>query len=396
MQFDTGTLMVVGAVTAGLSGLWLGSVWLHRRDVTALAWWAAANLVYAVAIVGLRIALADQDPLLLQTGLILSTLPPGFVWAGARSFRGARVPIPLVAAGSIVVVAALVAGAVFTTGPLVSATGFLVWIAYLAAAVFELWRGRDEELPARWPLAFLLLIHAAVYAGGIADVLGGGFVEMDGPPLDSWFGLIHFEGILYAMGTAVLMSGLAAERAESRFRTAASEDPLTGAASRRAFFERGERLLLRAATSRTPASAIVFDLDRFKAVNDTYGHQVGDRVLRTFAATAREVLRPDDLFGRHGGEEFAVILPGEGVDTAYAVAERIRRAFAEAARMIDAAEVAATVSAGVTLALPDETLERVLAAADRALYRAKAQGRNCVRRADGPPDEGGSNVIRVA
>ena len=396
MHLDTGTLMATGAVTAGLSGVWLAWVWLQKRQVTALVWWAAANLVYGVAIGGLRIALSDHQPFLLLGALLLTNLPPALVWAGARRFRGARVPAALVPAGMIVWTVATAIGSRNAPDPTAAAISFTVWIVYLAAAVRELWLGRDETLPARWPLAFLLVIHAAVYAGGIVDVLGGSFLEMDAPPLESWFGLIYFEGLFYAMGTAVFMAGLAAERDERLYRSAASIDVLTGAANRRAFFDGAERMLFRCASDGAELSLIVFDLDRFKAINDTYGHQFGDRALRMLADTVRNLIRPADLFGRHGGEEFAVVLPGEGIDTAYAIAERVRRVFAEACRQLDDAPLGATVSAGVAMAAPGDSLERLMAAADQALYLAKAQGRNCVRRADGPPDDGGARVIRVA
>jgi len=388
--------MATGAVTAGLSGIWLAWVWFQRRDVTALVWWASANLVYGAAIGGLRIALSDHQPLFLLGALLLTNLPPALVWAGARQFRGAHVPVALVPAGMVVWAVATAIGSTNAPDPTAAAISFAVWIVYLAAAVRELWLGRDEALPARWPLAFLFLIHAAVYAGGIVDVLGGTFLEMDAPPLESWFGLIHFEGLFYAMGTAVFMAGLAAERNERIYRSAASIDALTGAANRRAFFDGAERLLSRCAGDGAEMSLILFDLDRFKAINDTYGHQFGDRVLRHFADTVRNLLRPADLFGRHGGEEFAVVLPGEGIDTAYAIAERVRRVFAETCRQLDEMPLSATVSAGVAATAAADTLEELVAAADQALYRAKAQGRNCVRRADGPPDDGGAKVIRVA
>ena len=140
----------------------------------------------------------------------------------------------------------------------------------------------------------------------------------------------------------------------------------------------------------------MFDLDHFKAVNDTCGHQVGDRVLRAFADTVRGALRPNDLFGRYGGEEFTVVLPGATIETAYVIAERVRHVFADSHRSLDGQPLDATVSAGVASASPIMTLEAVIEAADRAMYAAKAAGRNCVKRAVDERLDGGGKVIRIA
>jgi diguanylate cyclase (GGDEF)-like protein len=145
----------------------------------------------------------------------------------------------------------------------------------------------------------------------------------------------------------------------------------------------------------TPLSAIVFDLDRFKSINDNHGHQTGDRMLMAFADVVRSVLRPSDLFGRHGGEEFAVVLPGAGIETAYVIAERIRHAFGGLVLDSGEREVTTTVSAGVTVAREGQSIQAILDVADGAMYRAKSRGRNRVERAgdDGP---GHDTVVRVA
>jgi len=186
------------------------------------------------------------------------------------------------------------------------------------------------------------------------------------------------------------------ERSEHRYREAASIDSLTGVANRGAFMVNAAKLLSRAQQDDQPLTLVVFDLDHFKTVNDSHGHQAGDQTLRIFADNARKAMRPNDLFGRHGGEEFALVLPGATIETGYAIAERIRTAFAEACRLSDE-PIPATVSAGVAAASLNATLETLMSAADDALYRAKNLGRNRVERA--PLLDIGSrppNVIRVA
>jgi diguanylate cyclase (GGDEF)-like protein len=146
-----------------------------------------------------------------------------------------------------------------------------------------------------------------------------------------------------------------------------------------------------------PLALVICDLDHFKMINDTHGHATGDVVLQMFAHIARGRLRLEDVMGRLGGEEFAIVMPGAGWDAAYAVAERIRIAFAEARVAANGGIVSTTVSAGVATARHSSTVGRLLAEADAALYRAKAQGRNRVEIADrGKKADDPAPVARVA
>jgi diguanylate cyclase (GGDEF)-like protein len=157
-------------------------------------------------------------------------------------------------------------------------------------------------------------------------------------------------------------------------------DQLTGAFSRPVFLELAERELQRARRSWTPLAVIALDLDRFKAVNDTYGHGVGDRVLALTGSICRATLRSDDLFGRLGGEEFTILLPATGADDARQVAERLRTSFAEADWGAATGSAPVTASFGVAIVEPQAgTLALALERADHALYAAKAAGRNTVR-----------------
>ena len=139
----------------------------------------------------------------------------------------------------------------------------------------------------------------------------------------------------------------------------------------------------------SPVSVLMFDLDRFKEINDTFGHAVGDAVLK-FCEVASGALRPNDVFGRIGGEEFAVVLPGSGIQAAWVRAERIRTSFMETCRKLGDFAVDATVSGGVaTSAAPDRSLDMLLASADVALYNAKIEGRNRIKRSNDPSPDGG-------
>jgi diguanylate cyclase (GGDEF)-like protein len=143
---------------------------------------------------------------------------------------------------------------------------------------------------------------------------------------------------------------------------------------------------------------MMFDLDRFKAINDRYGHAIGDAVIRKFCEITAAALRPNDVFGRMGGEEFAVVLPGSSIEAACVRADRIRSSFAENCRLVRKFQVNATVSGGVSAsANAEQTLEALLERSDLALYDAKAEGRNRIKRAEQPgPEDQVSNVFRVA
>lgn len=176
---------------------------------------------------------------------------------------------------------------------------------------------------------------------------------------------------------------------EARLRRLATTDPLTGLSNRRHFFERGAQELRRAARYRRPLALLMLDIDHFKSVNDRYGHEAGDAVLRDLAERLRAGLRTSDLAGRIGGEEFAVLLPETTAEQAELLAERLRAAIAADPLGPD---LGITVSLGVALAVPasEETLDPVLRRADAALYRAKAGGRNQVVLDDSLPAAGGA------
>lgn len=160
----------------------------------------------------------------------------------------------------------------------------------------------------------------------------------------------------------------------------ANRDSLTGIRNRRSFYEQGKEELKRALRYKEPLIALMVDADYFKKVNDTYGHAVGDLVLKELALTMKEVLREVDLLGRVGGEEFAVLLLRTSVPEALEVAERLRLKIAALkVKVPEGGSVSFTVSIGLAvLTETDQDLESLFKKADSALYAAKKQGRNRV------------------
>ncbi len=191
-------------------------------------------------------------------------------------------------------------------------------------------------------------------------------------------------GIFDAAGRLIEMEGLVADVTEKRrmlreLENLARRDGLTGLWNRRYFFELGQREILRAARERSPLALVFFDADHFKRINDTYGHEVGDKVLTDIAQLGLRQLREVDIFGRMGGEEFAVLLPETPYAGALLVAERLRGCFASHALQLPQGPVRFTASFGVAM-LCRETpcVESLLRRADDALYEAKRCGRNRV------------------
>ena len=157
-------------------------------------------------------------------------------------------------------------------------------------------------------------------------------------------------------------------------------DLLTGLNNRRHFFTLGQALLRQSQQDRQPLAVALLDIDYFKKVNDTYGHAVGDHVLTWIAVQCREHLPAEALLGRIGGEEFAVMLPGNTSERAWVQIEGLRQHIATTSVPTSLHHIRVTISAGVTECLPDlpQTLDQLLERADRMLYQAKHAGRNRV------------------
>ena len=156
----------------------------------------------------------------------------------------------------------------------------------------------------------------------------------------------------------------------------ATHDALTSTLNRRAISESLTHELDRAQRNGGSVGVILGDLDHFKAINDTYGHQVGDAVLQLVSSTLAEGLRSYDLLGRYGGEEFLIILPGAGLEGTYEIADRLRKAVADVRISLDDRQV--TISMGIACSLAPSDAGEVMRAADAALYAAKSGGRNRV------------------
>ncbi|GGA83242.1 hypothetical protein GCM10011521_21970 [Arenimonas soli] len=248
----------------------------------------------------------------------------------------------------------------------------------LAAAMLACWTVmRDRLQPGEgWGLqagaALVLLVAAVFLAGAYPWILAGA-----GAAVAGW-GLWLVRSLSGGMHHLLLERDHARAEA-SRVKADSERDPLTGVLNRGAWRARLERLAEDTQQDNRPLSVLFFDIDLFKLINDSLGHQVGDECLRAVADTVAAELRGGDILGRLGGEEFAVALPGARRIHALAVGERVRTSVQKHCQAVGEEVVELTVSVGAAEHLgPEEALDALVDRADRAMYTAKDSGRNMV------------------
>ncbi len=251
----------------------------------------------------------------------------------------------------------------------------LAVICFLTA--WEACDGFRGKSPVRWVVAGVFFLHGLFLLGfargGLMLALAGQGPLGQNPVI---LKIIVIECIFAALAVNFTYILLITDLLSLRLKKKADTDFLTGIYNRRGFIQLGE------AMGRTPLSIIIADLDHFKNLNDTYGHVAGDRVLKEFTHTLGKGLRPWDILGRFGGEEFLILLPQLGGDTAFRVAERLRHEVEKTEIPWEGKSVRYTVSMGVSSRdeTTDKDLNRLIAEADKALYTAKNSGRNRVVR----------------
>jgi diguanylate cyclase (GGDEF)-like protein len=379
MQIDAFTVLLFGLfIKLVLGGLFL-VFWYKQRSASWYAWWSVTLLLACAATMFFATRGFAAD--FLTIGVGNAVLVAAFVcnWQAARVFHHRR-PIWIAIAG----VPAL-------WGAICLIPGFLENLPYriavsspiiavlLVLAGAEFWRGRAERLPSRWAVIVLHATFALFFLlriplmGLLPFPFGALPIE---PGSVAAFNLIMF---FHTLLITVLVVALTKERLELEQRTKAQTDPLTGALNRRAFSSRGSRIVQRHGIAREPLCLLFLDLDRFKSLNDRFGHSGGDDILVRFVDVVHDNIRPTDFLFRIGGEEFCCLLPQTSVMQAHRVAERIRHQFETAAVDIGGSVVQATVSIGIaTTETFGYDLDTLMRRADMAVYAAKQQGRNRV------------------
>jgi diguanylate cyclase (GGDEF)-like protein len=340
-----------------------------RPTPPSLTWWGAGNLVAAsgAALIAARGNIPDVISIGLANALL--ALSNGMFWNAGRLFRRRQTMWLALAIGPALWFAACVVPPVYNNIAPRIILSSLVISAYTFATVYEFWH-ISEPLVSKKAAAVLLSLHGTFYAvRGLTTVIYWP-TSVEALLVSPWVISMAIVSVVHLVAMSVLLIGMSKERTENIEREAASTDTLTGIPNRRYFMQEATRRLNHCAKSDTPAAVLMIDLDNFKGVNDRHGHATGDTVLRAVADAIVDNLRPDDLAGRIGGDEFVCCLTRCSNAEAYMIAERLMDALREPYFEI-------TISIGISTAKNSGyEIDTLLRDADRSMYRAKNHGKD--------------------
>jgi diguanylate cyclase (GGDEF)-like protein len=357
----------------------LGS--LLRSGVPGVLEWFAANAVLTAALPLLLARGHISDVVSVVLANFLVTLAGSMLYAGFARFFGRPVRWPWLLLVTFATVPALAYWRYAVDSipaRVVVSTFFTSAICFAIAVIVARNRAADR---ARYP--YVAAVSLATLFGLCQLARGLYFSALPGVSSPLMF-TTNVNVILLCVGAAIMpvMSMCAMLMVHDALladaRKAVNHDFLTGALSRTGFQSMARKRFAEADQLGAPLSLLIIDLDRFKAINDTFGHAAGDSVLREFAALTRVHLRRDDALARLGGEEFAVLLPRTSLADARRVAERLRSEASRHAVATDAGPCRYSISGGLAMRERGETLDRLTTRADRALYAAKLAGRDRV------------------
>lgn len=372
--------MICTFLSTMVVGIFMLQVWLTDRRHAAAGYWCLSMWVGSLCT--FLYALRPLGVPMLTVGLSngLAALAYALMWAGFRVFDRRPVYPLVVLAGPVLwgigyLFVPQISGDVNNRIILSSViiTAYSIWMG------IDIWRGRrGEALPTRTMSSVFFLTHGIIYSLRIPMALLVPATLGNGTAHSAWFAIFSLELFAHTILAAVAMLVLIKERGEALYRQASRTDVLTGIANRGSFLDDVRAHL----AGRNAGTLMIFDLDRFKAINDTYGHVAGDAVLKRFSARISSWLEEGMLFCRFGGEEFALFAPGHDIERAEAFAEVLRRETAAMSVACEGHEIGVSVSIGLAdVAAFGVDFDRLHSAADGALYAAKEAGRNRTMRA---------------
>jgi diguanylate cyclase (GGDEF)-like protein len=372
------TLVILAAILSAVVTAVLSAVWHFNRQIPGLRQWALSFLGASVLCATLLVRQRMPEVISVVLAQGASAAAALLCWQGSRAYMG-RPPVPtrhaMAAVGVLLFAAAYFTVASPNAGARFALLGMFSGVCFLLTA-HTLARGGMGQVPARYLLAGVMVIHGAWVIARPAVFGLAAQTQTDLLARLSEFVVLESTVALVLTAFCVLM--LTNEFVTTELRRLAEVDALTGAFNRRAFLTLLDKALSHVQRTQAELPVLVIDLDNFKKINDTWGHQCGDEALCHFVELAQRCLRKEDILGRLGGEEFAIFLPGVGSAGVLAVAERLR-ALVEA-RPLEGPRrsVPMTVSIGIATATAGDTAQAVLQRADAAMYAAKERGRNRV------------------
>lgn len=377
MELDPRTLIVASLLTAGLMGAVSLAFAGMRGASRIIGRWGGAMLLLGTGLLGL--ALRQLIPDWLSIALANTLIVAALVLA-VRSLRRFLDDAPRDLLGWGLTAALFVYLLVFAVAiPSITARSVAIAAAIaiiMVRAALLLHRRAPES--SRLSCRFTEIIFWAAAAAAIVravSTLVADTQDLLQPNVLNAATFLAYAGFIMVSTLGIMWIEI--ETLQAELVHAAHYDSLTGIYNRGTFLTEFEREVSRSGRGGAAFSLAIFDLDRFKQLNDRYGHPAGDQVLKAFADVLRSSIRKHDTVGRYGGEEFALLMPQTGMDTAVRVAERIRRALETRGVSVEVGRIDVTVSGGVaTFGIDGDDWDALLSAADTALYEAKRAGRN--------------------
>ena len=356
-------------------------LWRHQRDrryiLLLVGWHVLASTGFLLQYFTLPIGFAATKLLsnvcFMTAGLLLS--------AGVLNRLGR--PVPWALLGSIAATGMATFCWFLFIDPDLTFRVYAINFAFGAmcfAVVDGMRRAPGKSLVERVLMIFLILTGVSFFVRTIALVwVEGGYQTYDGFYTSIyWMTTAVFHAVFSVLVAVCLVTAIALD-IFGKLRTESLSDALSGVLNRRGFEEGCDRLLAEAAISGLPVTLVLCDLDHFKEINDTHGHAAGDLVITAFGEHLASAAGATGIVGRIGGEEFAVLLPGNGLSSARLFAEGLRVSFAATSFASGDTRFNVTASFGVAALASGDTLSSLLVRADQALYQAKSSGRDCVR-----------------
>lgn len=360
-------------------------LWKIRSDYLPARDWAVGAGLASVGLVAPILLSSAEYPLLLSALVFNAFTLSGWLVFNAGVIRAAGHAVPWKTGATLSTVSVISILVLAQQAP--DVIGWRIGVFHVCTIVADLYTARCALRPASGVPSRSLTIIAAGLGILVLSSFARVILSFDSrvtwgldPLFNAQFLLVSIPLLSIA---ALLLTVQASEAAAQELERQARRDALTQALNRRGFDELASREWARAKRSGSSIGLLTIDVDNFKSINDSQGHHFGDQVLETICARIQSLLRPEDLLGRMGGDEFLVLLPGSSLEQTALVAERIHAAIGELVVTQDMTAMKVGLSIGVTATRASgpnqkESWDAALKAADRALYTAKNEGRNRV------------------
>ncbi|MDX3978103.1 GGDEF domain-containing protein [Shinella sp.] len=370
---------VIGLLNTSMSAIFCASLfvlWRHHNQFKYIAILGISYAIRSLCFGFFYFAFVLENPVLRLLANALLMMSMLFLSIGLSNRRGQQPRY-----GALLTISAIALGALYYNQfiePSLLARVMTFNFALAAVGVLMLLdvARHSDRTPVEQVLLGLIVVSCAGF------LLRPLFLLASGLPNEQFEGaywlVVSISDALICAMTAVGIFAVIASDVMDGIKSDAQIDVLSGLFNRRGFEPRALDTLARQ-SSAAPVAMILGDLDHFKSINDRFGHSGGDRIIQRFSDVLKEKALRDAIVARLGGEEFAILLPPGKAGTAYLFADDVRSTFKEVATGIVSGEASPTVSIGIAIAREEEDLHALMERADRALYKAKNDGRDCVR-----------------